>query len=740
MYEIEKSFDSQLTSIQKDRPVVVIAEPLDPRLLEAVCYLCRFIRPVLLAPEDEVRLAAAKHLGHVDPTRIEFALSECAFVDISRRGDLVSEFAAECLGGRKCGSDVNSLEAARRAVSKPGLFGIYAVHLGHADMVVGGARHGPREFFRPMLSLLATRPMVCEAGFFLLPDAYPGGFYPHNIVVFGDVGVNATMTPQVLAEVAVATCAVARDLIPEDVLPEIHGAVVSYSHKGSDEGPSPEMIRQAMELVPGLLAERARQAGRYASIRITGEVKFSAAISRRSAEIYGEEGLSGGTNVIICPNLETGNLLYHLYASRFPAAEKFPVLYGIGSRGVDLAMDCDAVDARLAVKAALLRLLRDDGWGGTPKDTFFRRYRVLAVNPGSTSTKIAVYEGETERFRHEIQHAREELAPFAGRKITEQYSMRKDAVLRALEEKGLRAGDFDAFCGRGGLLRPIAHGTYRVGEAMLAELRSGLRGDHASNLGALIANDLASQAGKPAFIVDPIVVDEAPARGKITGIKAIRRRVITHALNQIASVHRYARENETFYEKVNVIVAHMGGGISVGAHCRGRYIDANNGLDGEGPFTPERSGTLPQGQLAEFCFSGRHTYAEVKKLIKGAGGLLDLLGTADLREVERRIQAGDGEAAEVFDAMAYQIAKSAASLVPAFEGVKLDQVVLTGGMARSKALVERLSKYLSGLGCGITVYPGENEMAALAKGVLRVFYGREAAREYAAEEKAAAEA
>ena len=378
----------------------------------------------------------------------------------------------------------------------------------------------------------------------------------------------------------------------------------------------------------------------------------------------------------------------------------------------------------------MLRLLRSGRWAGTPRDTFFRRWRVLAVNPGSTSTKIAVYEGEREVFSREIQHGREELAPFAGRNVTEQYVMRKEMVLRVLQEAKFGPGDFDAFCGRGGLLRPIAHGTYRVGEAMLEELRTGRRGEHASNLGGLIVHDLAASVGKPAFVVDPIVVDEVPARTKITGIKAIRRRVITHALNQIASARRYAEENATFYEKINVIVCHMGGGISVGAHRRGRYLDANNGLDGESPFTPERCGTMPQGQFTEFCFSGKYTLAEVRKLVKGAGGLIDLLGTSDLREVERRIGAGDAEAAEVFDAMAYQIAKAVAALLPAFEGEPLNQIILTGGMSRSRMLVERLKKYLSGIGCGITVYPGENEMIALVKGALRVLYGREAAQEY----------
>ncbi len=710
----------------------MFTEPLDARVLEAVCYLTRYAKPVLLASEDEVRAAAARHLGHLDPSRVEFTLSECAFVNIGDRPDLVEQFTLDCLSHPRCRKEARTADEARRAIAEPGLFGIYAVHLGHADMVVGGACHSPKEYFRPMLALLANRAVVCEVGIFLLPDDFPEGHYPHNIVAFGDVGVNAVMTPDVLAEVAVGTCAVTRDLVPEEILPEIRGAIVSYSHRGSDEGPSPEMVRRALDLVPQVLAKRIAMGPRYSSIRITGEVKFSAAISRRSAELYGVEGLAGGTNVIICPNLETGNLLYHLYAARFPTATKFPAIFGVAFRGVDLAMDCTPKDVRLAVKAAIVRLQRDGRWTRTPRDTFFRRFRVLAVNPGSTSTKIAVYQGEQERFVTEIQHAPSQLAPFAGRRITEQYQFRKEAVLGALAGHGLTPNDLDAVCGRGGLLRPIPHGTYRVDEAILADLRSGVGGDHASNLGGLIAHELAAPAERPAFIVDPVVVDETPSRVKITGIKSIRRRVISHALNQVASARRYAEESETFYEKVNVIVCHLGGGISVGAHCHGHYIDANNALDGEGPFTPERSGSLPQGQLVELCYSGRYTLAEMRKLIKGAGGLISLVGTSDLREVERRIAASDEEASEVFDALAYQIAKAAAALLPAFEGGLLDRIILTGGMARSERLVGELTRYLKAMPCGVTVYPGENEMAALAKGALRVLWGKEAVRDYAA--------
>ena len=434
--------------------------------------------------------------------------------------------------------------------------------------------------------------------------------------------------------------------------------------------------------------------------------------------------------MIVSPNLEMGNMLYHLYATRYPDAKHFSVMFGLHFRGVGLAMDCTAEDVRLSVKACVLRRHRFGDWTRTPRDTFFRRPRVLAVNPGSTSTKISVYEGEEEVFAKELQHSAEELRPFEGRPLSDQFRFRKEVILAALAEHGLSLADIEAVSGRGGLLEPIPHGTYEVGEAMLEELRAARNGEHASNLGAMIASELVAGSGKPAFIVDPVVVDEAPERVRVAGIKALRRRVISHALNQIATARRYAEENESFYERVNVIVCHMGGGISVGAHKRGRFIDVNNALDGEGPFSPQRSGTLPVGQLLELCFSGKYTKADLKLLNKGRGGLVDLLGTADLREVEQRIDAGDAEASVVFEAMAYRISREITSLLPAFDGEPLDRILLTGGMARSRRLVEAIRTFVAAAGCGVTVYPGENEMGALVKGALRVLSGREKARTY----------
>ena len=733
MFDIEGSFDRQLLTSGKPRPTIMFTEAHDPRIIEAACHLTRFARPVFLASEEEVREVVARSLPNLDPNRLEFALAESAFVDIPQHPELVDEFAQVHMENSRRDGKAVSLAEAREFVSQPVNFGILAVAQGHGDTVVGGAASNENHYFRPMVHMLAAQEDCCETGVFVLPDENTDKVFAQNIVVFGDVGVNATMTPEVLAKVAVGTCAVARDLIPEDVLPHIHGAIVSHSNRGSDEGPSPALVRAATQLVPALLEERMARGERYRSISIQGEVKVSVALSKRSATYYqpGQEvPWPGAANVIICPNLDMGSMLYHLYSIRFPTAKKFPVMFGLRFKGVDLAMDCTPEDIRLAVKASVVRMYRYGVWQETPKDTFFRRYRVLAINPGSTSTKIAVYEGDQERFTSELQHSAQELQPFDGKPVTAQFAFRKDVILDFLARNGLPVTSLDAVAGRGGVLWPVIHGTYTVNEAMAQDLLVGVQGDHASNLGGLIARELVAGTGRPAFIVDPVVVDEVPERAKITGFKVIRRKVISHALNQIATARRYAEEQQTFYEKINVIVAHMGGGISIGAHRRGEYLDVNNALDGEGPFTPQRSGSLPVGQLIDLCFSGQYTREELKKLNKGSGGLIDLLGTADLRELEKRYLAGEAEVVEVMDAMAYQIAKWIASMVPAFEGEKIDQILLTGGMARCRPTVAFIQRSVAAMGCGVTIYPGENEMFALAKGALRVLSGKEVPRVY----------
>ncbi|MBU1431341.1 butyrate kinase [Myxococcota bacterium] len=734
MYDIDAALDRQILRHMKDRPTVILTEADDPRTIEAAAHLPRFARLVFLAPEAKVREVAAAHLPDLDQNRLSYLLSEACFIDIEAEEALRETLAQACVRHhRALGIDAD-IETARRAIRRPSRFGIMAVKEGYGDMVVGGMRHDPKDFFRPMIRMFRNQPVLSEVGFFVLPNDH--NVYPNNVVVLGDVGINADMDADTLAQVAVGTCVVARDLLPDRLFPRVRGSIVSYSHKGSDEGPSPDMVRAATALVPKHLQKRVDERGAYYnSIEIQGEVKVSVALSNRSARYYqGGEAWAGKSNVIIAPNLELGNFLFHLYASRYPSAQKFTVIFGIRFRGVDLPMDCSAEDARLCVKANILRLQRDGRWSRTPKDRFFSRHRILAINPGSTSTKVALYEGDQEAWVEEIQHSAEALLPYEDQPIVAQYDLRKEAILGMLRDHGTSAAEIDAFSGRGGLVHPIPHGTYTVSPRMEADLRDSPMGDHASNLGGLIARALAGP-DKPAFIVDPVVVDEAPLRVKITGMKAIRRRILSHALNQIATGHRYAAERETFYHALNLIVCHMGGGITIGAHKRGRYIDVNDGLDGEGPFTPQRSGSIPTGQLIKLCFSGQLSLAELKQLNKGRGGLIDLIGTADFRELERRMDQGDDWAKSVFEAMTYQISKGITALIPAFDGERVDQILLTGGLARSTRLVEAVERFVAPMGCGLSVYPGENELYALAKGALRVLNHKEQAREYNPEMK-----
>ncbi len=735
MLDIGKVLEDQIKALSGNRPTVLFIEAEDPRVLEAALDLPRWARPVFLRSREEVASTFRGELGHIDPLRVEFLLSESAFCAPASRPDLIEEFAAayaERLGlvgeaGRDSG---------RRFAATPAGFGIMATACGHADLVVGGARHEPRDYFRPLLRLLNTDDFACEAGVFVLPDSHTDAVYPQNLVVLGDVGVNATVTADILARSAVDTCAVARDLFGEDILPRINGAVVSYSNRGADEGPGPELVRKAGELIDGHLAKRIEQDGRYASISIVSEIKISVALSERSAHRYPriQDSEIRKNSVIIAPNLDTGNLLFHLFGTMYPEARRFTVVSGIGRRGVDLPMDVQAEDAALAVKAAVLRLLRSGSWNRTAKDTFFPRPRILAINPGSTSTKIAVFEGEEEIVSAELQHTASELSPFEGRRISAQYAFRKQAVLDFLSSRGYSMADIDAVGARGGLLRPLPHGTYAVNETMKKDLLEGVGGDHASNLGALIADELVRGTGKPATITDPVVVDELSDRSRITGLRELPRRSVFHALNQIACGHRYARERGSFYERLNLIICHMGGGISVGAHRQGRCVDVNNALDGEGPFTPQRSGSLPVGPLIRLCFSGKYSQEELLKLNKGKGGLMDLLGTADFKEVSQRAEAGEQPFRVVFEALAYQIAKSIAALVPAFDGEAADGVLLTGGMARSALLCAEIRRCLGPALPEPTVYPGENEMGALAQGALRVLSGAEPLLVYGGED------
>ncbi|MBO5804883.1 MAG: butyrate kinase [Bacteroidales bacterium] len=352
---------------------------------------------------------------------------------------------------------------------------------------------------------------------------------------------------------------------------------------------------------------------------------------------------------------------------------------------------------------------------------------ILAINPGSTSTKISIFEGKKEIFTKTLRHSNEELAPYPN--VIDQYQFRKDTIAAALKENNIDMKDIAAVVGRGGLLRPIASGVYEVNENMVADLSSAKYGEHASNLGGIIANAMAKEIpGCRAFIADPVVVDELCDVARISGHPKFPRKSIFHALNQKAIAKQYAAEVGKKYSDLNLIVAHMGGGTSIGAHKKGQIVDVNDALNGDGPFSPERSGSLTALDVVKACFSGEYTFDEMKKLINGRGGLMAHLGTNSFYEVEQNMAKGDAKSILITDAFLFQVAKSIGAEAAALCG-EVDAILLTGGVAYGKEMMAQLADMVKFI-APVKVYPGEDEMGALAGNGLAVLEGTEEVKVY----------
>ncbi len=348
-------------------------------------------------------------------------------------------------------------------------------------------------------------------------------------------------------------------------------------------------------------------------------------------------------------------------------------------------------------------------------------YYILVINPGSTSTKMAVFENEKNIIKETIRHNDKELSKFDS--IAEQKEYRKKTILEQLEKKGFDLKKLSAVVGRGGLLKPLKSGTYRVNDKMLEDLRKAERGEHASNLGGLIAYEIAQPLSIPAFIVDPVSVDEYNPLAYYSGLKGVERESLSHALNTKAVAKRYSKEKNIEYDKINLVIAHLGSGISVSAHKKGRMIDVTNSKE-EGAFSPERSGSIPCVKLAKLCFSGKYDLKQIIKMIFREGGLYSYLKTKDFSEIMTMVESGDNYAKEVVDAMIYQIAKEIGAMATVLDG-KVDAIIITGGMAFSGYLIKELKQKIGFISSEIIVYPGEDELKALNEGVLRVLKGEE---------------
>ncbi len=364
--------------------------------------------------------------------------------------------------------------------------------------------------------------------------------------------------------------------------------------------------------------------------------------------------------------------------------------------------------------------------------------RILVVNPGSTSTKIAIYEAVCETAKQNIaqplnevfietlRHDAEELQKLGS--IADQLEFRKQIVMDALCENGFELADFAAVVCRGGLVRQLPGGTYRVNDALVRDCRIGVSGQHASNLGALIGSELERESGVPAYIVDPPVVNELSRIARYSGYPSIERTCVWHALNQKAIARRYAASVGKAYEDLNLLICHMGGGVSVGAHVKGKVLDTEDAVSGEGPFSPERAGSLPVDKVVDMCFDSGMTEDEIRKTFTRKGGLLAYTGTNNVQVLLKAAAEGDESVQEALDAFYYQVAKEIAAMSIAMKG-KVDQIIFTGGIAHSPVVTDAISGLVDWI-APVTVYPGEDEMVALAEGAWRVLTGAEEAKEY----------
>lgn len=353
------------------------------------------------------------------------------------------------------------------------------------------------------------------------------------------------------------------------------------------------------------------------------------------------------------------------------------------------------------------------------------RQYVLVINPGSTSTKVAVFKNTENVLQENLSHDSKELEKYE--KITDQFDYRKNIILDWFKSEGYDTSQLKAVVGRGGLLKPMPSGTYKVTDVMIEDLNIGVQGEHASNLGGIIAKSIADIEGIQSYIVDPVAVDEFEDVARVSGMPDIRRRSLLHALNIKAVTHNIAKEMNRKVDELNLIVAHLGGGISVVPLKKGKMIDANNANE-MGPFSPERTGGFPVGDIVKMCFSGKYTYPEMKKKMRGKGGLVAYLGTNDAREVVKMIENGDEKAKLVYEAMGYQIAKEIGAAGAVLAG-DIDAIVLTGGIAHSKMLTDYIEDMV-GFMAPVKLQPGEDEMRALNEGVLRILSGEEEAKIY----------
>ena len=716
---LDEQLQERLSGPDALKPVIVFPEASDPRIISAASGLISLARVVLLGDTEEIRsLCDYKSAELLCPRERFFTRIQIINPADSPLSDELATALEKASKNRKWEMPPDQ---AREKILNPVFFGAMLVRQGYADACLGGVANASKDFLAPCLRLIPFSGTAFEMGLFCLPDQAPP-LWEKNVVMFADVALNLSPSPAQLADIAVGACKTLRDIFPPSVLPEVNGAMISYSTKGSGQGPSVESIRAAEPLAQEKLLGLKAQDPSYEGITITGEVQISVAVSRDAAKIKLKNRLdefegAGKANVLIVPGLDEGNMLYHLFNTPYPSAHSSLIMGGMEGQVLDYSRGADVVQILRGAK--LLLLTRFKSQKPLVKTTpLFPSPRILILNPGSVSTQVAIFDGDTMVVNTVIEHPRADTWESGG--LADRACARLADVYKILDRNEIRINSVRMIMSRGGMLPGPEPGSYAITPAMLDTLKTNALENHPSNLGAFMAWEISACGKIPAFVTDCPTLDQLAPEHRLTGIKGIFKTPIWHALSQRHAVRMYADLTQDRPRDLNLIVAHLGSGISVGSHAGGNCINVDNAMF-DGPMGPSRVGTLPAEAVIELCYAGLEKDS-VKKLFTGSGGLFSYFGTHDIRKIQDRLNQ-DPEALQVVEMLAAGIASRILSRLSDFHPEPVDQIILTGRLAMSPILLDRLLEKLTLVSPDITVFPGSFEAEALRDAGMRLYLG-----------------
>ncbi len=725
MIDLDALMDQQLNGLLSTpgsvKPVIVFPEANDPRIIAAASGLVNQARVVLIGDIVEIRALCDYKSAELLCPRDKFFNK----VQVVNPGtsDLAPELALGLIEASKGRKWEFTPEEAARKILNPVFFGAMLVRKGYADACLGGVANSTKDFLAPCLRLIKSNGTAFEMGLFCLPDQDPQ-LWENHAVMFADVALNLKPSAEQLADIAVGACKTMRDVFPVSVLSEINGAMISYSTKGSGQGPTVSTIREAEPLAAEKLTALKQADPVYDSISITSELQISVALSREAAEVklknrIEEFQAAGKANVLIVPGLDEGNMLYHLFNTQYPAAQSSLIMGGMDGQVLDYSRGSSVVQVIRGAKLLLLTRIK----ASKPlvrTSPLFPSPRILTLNPGSVSTHVAVFDGEITILNTVIEHAASQSGDGADPCIRARERLKDVKIV--LEKNQISPDAFAMIMSRGGMLADASAGVYEITPEVLVALKDNAIEDHPANYGPFMARQMSCQGTIPAYMVDCPSINELSDEYRLTGIKGLEKTPIWHALSQRQAVRMYADMANEREQDLNLIVAHLGSGISIGSHKKGRCIHVENAIF-DGPMGPSRVGSLPVEAVIELCYAGIDKNV-LKKMLSGAGGLSSYFGTHDMRQIQEMLQA-DPEVDKVVSALAAGIAAQILSRLSDFSPEICDQILLTGRLCLSSLLLDKILEKLTVVCDKITVFPGSFEAEALRDAAMRVYKGIE---------------